>query len=279
MKKMELFCVLLIIVLVLSNCVSTGKYNLKVKESDHFRQELVNAKKQLADNEANQKKTQHLVDSLGTVKAEMEANIQILNQKIGEKAKQLEEQNAQLLEEKQRMQSDVSQLSAEKEAAIANLKKAQDKLIQSLQSEIQKGQIQITQLQDKLSVNIVDQILFESGKAEVSPKGQAVLARVAPILNTLTDHQIQIEGHTDNVRIGKELHAVFPSNWELSTARATNVVRYLIDKANGNPEIISATGYSQYRPIMSNNTSEGRSKNRRIEIVILRMDVERVIKK
>jgi len=106
---------------------------------------------------------------------------------------------------------------------------------------------------------------FDSGSDILKPEGRALLDAIASAL-AQTDNQIRVEGHTDNVPIS---NARFPSNWELSTARATTVVAYLIDKFKFAPERLSAGGYSEYRPVESNATAEGRSRNRRVDIVVL----------
>ena len=106
---------------------------------------------------------------------------------------------------------------------------------------------------------------FESGAANLLPGGQATLTRVAGVLNE-KGFQVRVEGHTDN----KPIHtSQFKSNWELSTARATEVVSLLIEKHGFNPERISAAGYSQYHPVASNDTEEGRKANRRIDLIIV----------
>jgi chemotaxis protein MotB len=164
---------------------------------------------------------------------------------------------------------------AEKEKSIAELKKTYDSMVGAMQEEMQKGEITITQLKDKLTLSMVEAILFDSGSSKVKKNGEKVLDRVAEILKKVTDKQIRIEGYTDNVRIGGGLAEKFPTNWELSTARATNVVRYL--QQNGiDPQLLGACGYSEYRPIASNDTDEGKAKNRRIEVVLTPKDFVKV---
>jgi len=92
---------------------------------------------------------------------------------------------------------------------------------------------------------------------------------VVSILKDVKDKRIQIEGHTDNVPIVSALKKRFPTNWELSTARATEVVRYLQEQGGLDPKLLSATGYAEYQPVAANDTDEGKRKNRRIEIVLL----------
>lgn len=121
---------------------------------------------------------------------------------------------------------------------------------------------------------MVEKILFDSGSAEIKKEGKKVLDRVVEILKNVKDRQINIEGHTDNVPISPRLAQKFPTNWELSTARATNVVRYLQEKGI-DPALLSATGYAEYRPVSPNDTEEGRAKNRRIEIVLVPLELKK----
>jgi chemotaxis protein MotB len=122
---------------------------------------------------------------------------------------------------------------------------------------------------------MVEKILFDSGSAAIKQNGKEVLARVAEILSSIHDKQIRIEGHTDNVQIGPALAEKFPTNWELSTARSTTVVRYL-QKQGVDPTFLSAAGYSEYSPVDANETEEGRARNRRIEIVLIPLETDRI---
>jgi len=141
-------------------------------------------------------------------------------------------------------------------------------LNQQLEAEVKSDQVQIQQLQNQLKVILVDQILFPEGGWELGSKGKETLDKIVPTLKKLKNERINVEGYTDNVPIGPELRSRFPSNWELSTARATNVVRFLESKGI-NPNLLSATGFGDTRPVASNDTREGRAKNRRIEIVLV----------
>lgn len=200
----------------------------------------------------------------------------------GEKLTALKEKEATITKLTQEKEAAIAKLSEqqqhtlqEKEHAMAEMKQTYDNLVTELNDEIKKGEIAVTQLRDRLSLSMVEKILFDSGSAEIKQNGKAVLDRVAEILSKVTDKQIRIEGHTDNVPIGPVLAAKFPTNWELSTARSTTVVRYLQDKGI-DPALLSAAGYSEYRPVDSNETEEGRAKNRRIEIVLIPLDADRV---
>ncbi|HKZ46488.1 MAG TPA: OmpA family protein [Thermodesulfobacteriota bacterium] len=145
--------------------------------------------------------------------------------------------------EVERLKLKSGELSTEKEKEVAHLKETYETLMKEMKEEIDKGEIKITQAVDRLSVNMVEKILFDSGKAEVKPGGLKILNRVGTILKGVTDKQIRIEGHTDNVKIGTRIKEKYPTNWELSTARATNVVRYLQDNIGIDPKLLFAAGY------------------------------------
>ncbi len=163
----------------------------------------------------------------------------------------------------------------EKLAAIAQTKEELEKktqtyedLVGSLKDEIASGKVQISEMKDRLTVNLIDKILFDSGKVQVREEGKGALKKVADILKGVEGKRIEVEGHTDNVPVGPGLKFRFPTNWELSTSRATAVVRELADF--GVPETrLSATGFADTRPVVSNDAEEGRRQNRRIEIVLV----------
>ena len=123
---------------------------------------------------------------------------------------------------------------------------------------------------------MIDRVLFDSGRADIKPAGLKVLKQVSDVLNKITDKQIRIEGHTDNVPISTKLQDKFKTNWELSTARATTVVRYLIDHGGVQAQALSAVGYADTHPVASNDSEEGRSSNRRIEIVLYPKDLSQI---
>ncbi|MHB8842135.1 MAG: flagellar motor protein MotB [Candidatus Aquicultor sp.] len=115
-------------------------------------------------------------------------------------------------------------------------------------------------------INLSDKVLYESGKADLSPTAKAMLDDIAGILFTSSKH-IKVEGHTDNIPINNER---YPSNWQLSTDRSTSVIMYWLSKYPADAGRLSAAGYGPYRPVASNATPYGRAKNRRVEIIVLR---------
>jgi len=134
-------------------------------------------------------------------------------------------------------------------------------------TEIQDKQVKLQMMEKGLVITVVGDLLFDSGKANIRPEGDAVLNKVALVLKeNVPQFNVGIEGHTDNQPIK---HSGWKSNWELSSARALNVLHYLVNEKGISPYRLSAIGYGEYRPVASNNTKSGRQLNRRVEIVIL----------
>lgn len=153
--------------------------------------------------------------------------------------------------------------------ALAAMQATQAELQQRLQEEVKKGQVLISQQGGELVVDLIDQVVFDSGEAELNEKGKAVLKQVGETLARVPDKIIQVSGHTDSFKVSRKIAAHFPTNWELSTARATNVVHYLQDELKIPGTRLVAAGLAEFRPIASNRTKAGRSKNRRIEVRLL----------
>ena len=203
--------------------------------------------------------------------------------KLQKQASELEANAARIAKEREQLRQEQSQLAAAleqerlaKEEEIKRLTRTQEELSKSLQDEISKGNITIQQVRDRLTINMVDRVLFDSGQVQVKPAGVKVLKQVGDVLNKITDKPIRIEGHTDNVPISSKLQDRFKTNWELSTARATTVVRYLIDQGGVDRQYLSAVGYADTHPLASNDSEEGRSSNRRIEIVLYPKDLKEI---
>lgn len=144
-----------------------------------------------------------------------------------------------------------------------------ENLLSQLQQEVQQGELQITQYKNMLSVDVAEQIFFDSGSAKLKATGKKVLKKVGDVLNQYSDKMIRVVGHTDNVPVGKAFQNVFPTNWELSVARSTNVVRFLQDESKIDPTRLITSGRGEYSPVAPNDTPEGRKKNRRIEITLI----------
>jgi chemotaxis protein MotB len=244
MKKVLFF--LLFALLSLGGCVSQGTYDRLQGQNKVISQEVQSLTSQ-ADNLQAQVRT--LTSENEMLKKDKEA----------------------LIRQRDALQASVNVLSpkAEKAEQLEKATQTYQDLTKKLEKEIQEGQVQIKEMKDRLTVTMVDKILFPSGSAEIGKNGKKVLDKVVSILKDIKDKRIQIEGHTDNVPIVSDLKKRFPTNWELSTARATEVVRYLQEAGGIDPRLLSATGYGEYMPVAPNDTDEGKHKNRRIEIVLL----------
>ena len=142
------------------------------------------------------------------------------------------------------------------------------RMVRNLETEVEEGKLKLQEVGERLTVSVIDKIVFDPGGVQINPEGRTVLKKLADLLKGLSGKRIQVEGHTDNVRVRPRADRRYRNNWELSTLRAAAVVRYLQTAGGVDPALLSAVGYGPFQPIASNKTPEGRRKNRRIEIVL-----------
>jgi chemotaxis protein MotB len=162
---------------------------------------------------------------------------------------------------------------AEQELAELERKRALEKarmatfrnMLQQFQAMIDSGQIEVVIDRGRMIVKMPSGILFDSGKTQIKAEGKEVLAEVTAVLASLPDRTFQVEGHTDDQPIQTSR---FPSNWELSVLRATEVVKFMVDEGMP-PQRILPSGHAEFVPVGGNDTPEGRALNRRIEIVLM----------
>lgn len=284
-KKMLVMLALLCCAFSLGGCVSMGKYELKEKEATDLTKSLQEQQQKYADltKENADLKVQvnkltadlagvsgerdRLTESKKGLEESLKSTADAKNRKIAELSQQisnLEKENAALKDE-------IANLRKAKEEEVQKTSKTYEDMLEKMKSEISQGQVTISELKGKLTVNMLNAILFDSGKAEVKPEGLAVLLKVIDILKNVKDKAIRIEGHTDNVQIVGALAAKYQTNWELSAARAINVTRYLQSQGI-DPAILGAVAYGEYHPVAPNDTDEGKAKNRRIEIILVPKD-------
>ncbi|CAB1059212.1 Flagellar motor rotation protein MotB [Olavius sp. associated proteobacterium Delta 1] len=179
--------------------------------------------------------------------------------------------NQQLLDNLKRLKLDISKKKSviQLQGKVIQLLDDTKKTIEtSLKDQIAAQEIEVVEEDDKLKVIFVDKILFDSGSAIISERGMKLLKIMAGSLKVNKDQDIVVEGHTDNIPLSAGLKKRFPSNWELSTARAAAVVWLFQEQGGIEPERLSARGYSFYRPVAPNTSEEGRHQNRRIEIIL-----------
>jgi chemotaxis protein MotB len=132
------------------------------------------------------------------------------------------------------------------------------------QKMIDAGQLKVALRNGRMVIQMANDVLFDSGQTDIKASGKATLVQVADVLRTIQNRRFQVTGDTDNVPIQT---ALYPSNWELSTRRAVEVVHFLVSQGV-RPEVLSAAGYSEFDPVASNDSPQGRTRNRRIEIVL-----------
>ena len=192
---------------------------------------------------------------------ELEAKLSERDEKLSE----LEGERTRLSTERDQLQQTVQ----EKEAELARLKATYEDIEQKLKAEIAEGEIRLSQAGGRIQVDLVDKILFDSGEASLSPRGSEVLSRLGAVLSKVENRSILVSGHTDDAPPSQRLAATFPTNWELSVARAVNVVRFLGEKASVPQSRLVAAGHADTKPVASNATPKGRARNRRIEILLI----------
>jgi chemotaxis protein MotB len=260
-----------VVALSLTGCVSLGRYEKKEAEAKQLRQDYEDevAKRAVLQEKiaTMQKQLDTLVADVNSLREKIRSDEDSLSVKEGE----LRAARDRLLE----LQALVDELSKSKrklEAAKAELEKKSDEyaaLASSLRGEIEAGRIELMELRGRTTLQLKDKILFASGSATLGAEGRDALRRVAEALRNLQGKVVRVEGHTDNVPTGAG--GPFASNWELSTARALAVVHALKD-AGVDPTRLSGAGFAEFQPISTNETPEGRSLNRRIEIVLVPLE-------
>ena len=273
------------VAVLFAGCVSSKEYKARVGEIDNMKQNVSQLQTRVSALEQENSALKTQLKTTQDDRMALQAGLKTAQDEkvaLETRLRTAEEGKATLQQENAILRGQIAEIArqrdiamAEKEKAISGLKSTYDNLVKELNKEIKTGQIVITQLKDKLSLTMVEKVLFDSGSADIKKDGKKVLDRVGEILKQVTDKQINIEGHTDNVPISPRLQQKFPTNWELSTARATTVVRYLQEKAGLDPRLLNAGGFAAYRPVEPNDTEERKAKNRRIEIVLIPLGLEK----
>lgn len=285
MKRL-LIILLLGLPLALGACVSKNTYQQKVNEADLLTRdvasisasatELRQDKKELQDDlselntrlvEALQQNSKLQRDLLAAYanQERQEGNLTLHQQQLTD----MQQTNDRLLATVEDLNLALEKEKIAREARLAKVKNTYNQLVGALEEEIKRGELTISNLEGQLSVNLLNKILFDSGKTAIKKEGQKVLKSLGDVLSKFPDKALQIEGHTDNVQISSRLVEQFPTNWELSTARATSVVHFLQDKVGLSGERMIAAGHSEYHPVASNEDAEGRAQNRRIQILLV----------
>lgn len=262
----------LLAISVFSGCVSKTKYEAKEAEVQQLLIQLKNAMAKHGEQSEKEKKLVSESSYLDERMKELEGINKTLLQKNSELTQQgvkLQEENLELKKKLQAKDEDIQKKERELDQRINRMQETYDDLLHDLKAEIEQGNVTVTRLKGELKLNMVSKILFPSGSAELQKSGRAILDKVAAILKKTTDKDIQVQGHTDDRKIVSEgLKRKFSSNWELSAARALTVLKF-IESAGVDSARLSAAGFGPHRPVMSNESEEGRQKNRRIEVVLV----------
>ena len=286
-KKIVLSFLVVLLAAGLSACsVMQGTYQKKVDEADTLTKRLAALQKKNDDLNAenallkadlagmtlqNEKLTtdlSYVTDQRDKAVADKEELDRILKSKsdsLSQSIFELRRKVADLDAENTKLKAENASLVKAREEQVRKVSSTYESLLEKMKSEISQGQVTISELKGRLTVNMVDSILFDPGKAEVKKGGREILGKVISILKDVSDQSIRIEGHMDDVPISRALAQRYPTNWELSAARAINVARFLQDQGI-DPGNLSAVAYGEWKPVATNDTAEGKAKNRRIEI-------------
>lgn len=194
-----------------------------------------------------------------------------LKSRIAQLEKEKADEANRLLMEKKK---EVSKVVIKKNREISDLEKAKEELARSLQAEIGDYQAKLKMTERGLVITFLDEIFFDSGKDVIKESGKASLDKVAVVLNNnVPEMMVAVEGYTDNEPI---VHSGWKSNWELSSARSLSVLHHFIDNDKIAAERLSSVGFGENKPVADNATAEGRKQNRRVEIVILPSNINKV---
>jgi len=271
----------------LSSCVPKEKYDAAIANAQTEHAQLVASQdREKADEGQIADLKQQLTDAAAQVQARDE-KVSDLSTSGHNLQAQLDEAtaiNAKLRSELERLGKNVDTILQEKgtltkalddaRSRLEELRKAQaaaearaqlfQKFVQKFKALINAGQLKIATRQGRLVLELPNDVLFDVGQTAIKPAGRDALAQIAQVLRTVQGRSFQVAGHTDNLPIQT---ARFPSNWELSTERAVEVVKLLLSKGD-DPRSLSAAGYGEFDPVGNNDTPEGRARNRRIEITL-----------
>src|SRR5665647_1306172 len=278
-KRILVYLISGLLLLSASGClVAESTYLKKVEEADGLSKELTELrqthKKLSAENAALKTRFARLTEDAAVLtsdKKQLEGILKAKSDTLSKNISELRQQVAEMRVENKKLNDEITELQKAKEEKVREVSGTYEQLLANMKSEIAKGQVTISELKGKLTVNMEAAILFDSGRADVKLEGLDILNKMVETLKSVNDKAIRIEGHTDNVQISGALTHTFPTNWELSAARAINVAKFLQEQGI-DPRNLSAAAFAEYKPVADNSTKEGRARNRRIEITLVAKD-------
>ena len=207
---------------------------------------------------------------LDTGKSDLEARLADAEAARAEVQQELQDAKGQVAEQTALAETVASRLAALQQGSDAQIQSAQS-LRDQIEAQLSDSGVENPAVSvrddNSIVVNLPSQALFNSGRARLSSAGRGLMERVADALGGI-NNPILVEGHTDGIPVTGDLQNIYPSNWELSVARAANTVNYLENQGGIDPQRLSATGFGEQRPVAPNNTRAGRALNRRVEIVV-----------
>jgi chemotaxis protein MotB len=267
MRKKKLLIFLFLISVLTMACVPQTKYVALESELTDTRWELEQEKRKLEELRVERDRLALQIDDLEkdfeSIQEQHQHLIQI-NQRLADNLQELSI-SAQKLNMDLEKQKSVVQLQ---DQVIKLLDDTKRTIESSLKDQIATQGIEFVDTKNQMKVVLIDNMLYGPGSMEINEEGKNLLLLLAASLKKDKTQHIVVEGHTDNVPLSPWLQKIYPTNWELSAARAASVVRFLQDKGGLDPQRLSIRAYGYYRPIATNDTAEGRSQNRRIEIVL-----------
>jgi chemotaxis protein MotB len=271
--RLVLVATLTALTLLSTGCVTKQTHEAALQELDKTRDALGSAQKtideqnlQIANNNEVIARSKEQIELNNVELSDLDLKKAVLQRELDEAQKLLNTAESQLLDSRSRLSDSQAQLETMRQIEAETKKRNEiyARFVKELQKMIDGGQLTVSIEQGRIVINLPDNVLFATGSARVNADGQEALKQIANVLKEFSDRRFQVEGHTDNVPMKS---ARFPSNWELSTARALNVVHLMI-KEGVAAENVSAAGFGEFHPRADNGSKEGRALNRRIEIIM-----------
>jgi len=246
-------------ILLLTSCVSNKKFKASQSALESARNDSARLAGKVADQEATIGQLKQQVGDLTNKVNDLTNQAGRLSSDVANKNSQLGKSQQELAEQQRKLEQLQALMDQQKKAIQEIRKKMSDALV-----GFNSNELTVAIKNGKVYVSLQENLLFPSGSAVVNPKGKEALGKLAGVLNNNPEITVNIEGHTDSIPIRTR----FKDNWDLSTARATAIVRILTIDYKVDPVRVEASGHSQYDPVQTNSTSEGRALNRRTEIIL-----------
>ncbi|MDP4250967.1 MAG: OmpA family protein [Bacteroidota bacterium] len=258
-KKIILPVIIVACILFLGSCVPTKKFNASQLALQSARNDSALLAAKVSGLETNVSQLKGQISDLNDQVNQLNNKAGQLSTNVANKESQLNKSQQELADQQKRLEQLQALMDQQKKATQEIRKKMADALV-----GFNSNELTVSVKNGKVYVSLQENLLFPSGSAVVNPKGKEALGKLAEVLNMNPDITVDIEGHTDSI----PMRGKYKDNWDLSTARANSIVRILTTDYNVDPVRVIASGHSQYDPVQSNSTPEGRALNRRTEIIL-----------